>query len=157
SDVITVLDPKHTIRYQTESGGRLLGVPPDQLLGTSYLDVVHPEDRDHLAALFTGLTTSDDRTATAQYRVRTDDGGVRHVESSTRNRGDEPGIRGLVLNTRDVTERKKREDDLAPRAYHDSLTGLSNRGVFREMVEHALTRSRRNNPRLAVLILDLDG
>jgi diguanylate cyclase (GGDEF)-like protein/PAS domain S-box-containing protein len=157
SDVISVLDPKHTIRYQTESGGRLLGVPPDQLLGTSYLDVVHPDDRDHLAALFTGLTTSDDRTATAQYRVHTDDGGVRHVESITTNLVDEPGIRGLVLNTRDVTERKKLEDELAHQAYHDSLTGLSNRGVFREMVEHALTRSRRNNTRLAVLILDLDG
>jgi diguanylate cyclase (GGDEF)-like protein/PAS domain S-box-containing protein len=157
SDVITVLDPKNTIRYQTDSGGRLLGVPPDQLLGTNYTDLVDPEDRDHLTALLSQLATSADRTATAQYRVRQADGGVRHVESITTNLVHESAIRGLVLNTRDVTERKKLEDALAHQAYHDSLTGLSNRGVFREMVEHALTRSRRNNMRVAVLILDLDG
>ncbi len=157
SDVITVVDAQGTIRYQTDSGGHLAGVPPEQLLGSNYIDLVYPEDRDHLAALLSGLTTSDDRTATAQYRVRQADGGVRHVESIATNLLDEPAIRGLVLNTRDVTERKKLEDALAHQAYHDSLTGLSNRGVFREMVEHALTRSRRNNQRLAVLILDLDG
>jgi diguanylate cyclase (GGDEF)-like protein/PAS domain S-box-containing protein len=152
-----VLDAKGTIRYQTASGGRLVGTPADQLLGSNYLDLVEPDDRDHLAALLSGLAASAGRTATAQYQVRQTDGGVRHVESIASNLIADPAIRGLVLNSRDVTERKALEDELAHQAFHDSLTGLSNRAVFREMVEHALTRSGRNGQRLAVLILDLDG
>ena len=157
SDIITVLDAEGTIRYQTASGGRLVGAPADQLLGTNYLDLVEADDRGHLAALLSGLAASEGKTATAQYRLRQTDGGMRHIESIASNLISDPAIRGLVLNTRDVTERKALEDELAHQAFHDSLTGLSNRAVFREMVEHALTRSKRNGQRLAVLILDLDG
>jgi diguanylate cyclase (GGDEF)-like protein/PAS domain S-box-containing protein len=157
SDVITVVDEAGTIRYQTASGGRLVGVAADDLLGSNYLDLAAPEDRDHLGAMLSDLATSAGKTATAQYRLHQTDGAVRFVESIATNLIADPAIRGLVLNTRDVTERKALEDELAHQAFHDSLTGLSNRAVFRQMVEHALTRSARNGDRLAVLILDLDG
>ena len=157
SDVITVVSEQGTIRYQTASGGRLVGVAAEELLGSSYLDLVEPEDRENLAALLTELATAAGKSATAQYRIPQAGGGVRYVESIATNLSADPAIRGLVLNTRDVTERKALEDELAHQAFHDSLTGLSNRAVFRQTVEHALTRSTRNGQRLAVLILDLDG
>ena len=62
-----------------------------------------------------------------------------------------------MLNTRDVTERKTLEEELAHQAFHDSLTGLSNRAVFRDRLEHALDLSVRYERSLAVLLLDLDG
>src|SRR4029077_8884890 len=68
-----------------------------------------------------------------------------------------PRVKGLVLNARDVTERKALEEELAHQAFHDSLTGLSNRALFRDRVDHALTRAGRHNEFLAVLLLDLDG
>ena len=157
SDVITVVNDVGTIRYQTASGGRLVGVATDDLLGSNYLDLAAPEDRDHLGAMLSDLATSPGKTATAQYRLHQRDGAVKFVESIATNLIADPAIKGLVLNTRDVTERKTLEDELAHQAFHDSLTGLSNRAVFRQMVEHALTRSARNGDRLAVLILDLDG
>jgi len=157
SDVITVISEQGTIRYQTASGGRLAGVPAEDLLGSNYLDLVEPHDRDGLTVLFLDLAASAGKTGTAQYRMCSADGAVRYVESLATNLSADPAIEGLVLNTRDVTERKALEDELAHRAFHDSLTGLSNRAVFRQMVEHALTRCTRNGARLAVLILDLDG
>ena len=157
SDVITVVNENGLIRYQTVSGGRLLGIPAEQLLGSNYLDLVDVPDRANLAALLSDVAISPGKSATAQYRLCQKDGGVRFVESIASNLLADPAIKGLVLNTRDVTERKALEDELAHQAFHDSLTGLSNRAVFRQMVEHALTRSERVGERVAVLLLDLDG
>jgi diguanylate cyclase (GGDEF)-like protein len=69
----------------------------------------------------------------------------------------DPTVKGLVLNTRDISDRKALEEELAHQAFHDSLTGLTNRAVFRDRVDHALARGSRQGQRLAVLLLDLDG
>jgi diguanylate cyclase (GGDEF)-like protein len=66
------------------------------------------------------------------------------------------GVRGLVLTTRDVTDRKALEDQLTHQAFHDDLTGLANRALFTDRVQHALTRRARTDLPLAVLLLDLD-
>jgi diguanylate cyclase (GGDEF)-like protein/PAS domain S-box-containing protein len=64
---------------------------------------------------------------------------------------------GRVWSFRDITERKRLEDELAHQAFHDSLTGLANQALFRDRVQHALTRTGRHDGRLAVLYLDLDN
>jgi diguanylate cyclase (GGDEF)-like protein len=61
-----------------------------------------------------------------------------------------------VLNTRDVSERKRLEQQLVHQAFHDPLTGLANRALFRDRVSHALTLARRHGHALTVLFLDLD-
>ncbi len=65
-------------------------------------------------------------------------------------------VRGIVLNSRDVSERKALEDQLAHQAFHDPVTGLANRALFADRVEHALMRSIRGGPRSAVMFIDLD-
>src|SRR5438105_2184272 len=66
-------------------------------------------------------------------------------------------IRGVVLNARDITERLRLEEQLTQQAFHDSLTGLPNRALFRDRLDQALARSDRSDDVLAVLLLDLDG
>jgi diguanylate cyclase (GGDEF)-like protein len=66
-------------------------------------------------------------------------------------------VRGIVLNTRDVSERTILEAELTHRAYHDPLTGLVNRGRFRLLIEDALERAGGDRTNVAVLYLDLDG
>jgi diguanylate cyclase (GGDEF)-like protein/PAS domain S-box-containing protein len=157
SDLITVVDDHGGIRYQSPSVSKLVGIDADMLLGTDYLRVVDPEDRSHLDAVFAGLVGSPGGTTTTEYHVRHADGSSRFVESIVSNLLDDSTVQGLVLNTRDVTDRKNLEQELAHQAFHDSLTGLSNRSVFRDRLDHALGLSIRHERSLAVLLLDLDG
>ena len=69
---------------------------------------------------------------------------------------DDEHVRGIVLNSRDVSERKAFEEQLAHQAFHDPVTGLANRALFVERVRHALARARREQHGLAVIFLDLD-
>ena len=62
-----------------------------------------------------------------------------------------------MLNTRDISERKELEDQLVHEAFHDALTGLANRALFKDRVEHASSSAPRRPRRVAVLFLDLDG
>ena len=157
SDLITVVDRHGVIRYQSPSASKLVGVTSEDLLGTSYLDILDPEDRPLLEVVFAGLVGSPGGSTTAEYRVEHNDGSSRFVESIVSNLLEDSSVEGLVLNTRDVTERKTLEEELARQAFHDSLTGLSNRAVFRDRLEHALDLSARYERSLAVLLLDLDG
>jgi diguanylate cyclase (GGDEF)-like protein len=79
------------------------------------------------------------------------------TESTITSLVDDPGVRGLVLNTRDTSAQKQLEERLSHQAFHDALTGLANRALFRDRVSHALERTGREAHALAVLFLDLDG
>ena len=84
------------------------------------------------------------------------DGRVRQAEMTVTNLLDDPSVHGLVLNTRDVSERKELEDQLIHEAFHDALTKLANRALFKDRVTQALVR-RPTGSTVAVLFLDLDG
>jgi GGDEF domain-containing protein len=80
------------------------------------------------------------------------------VEAVGTNLMDEPTVRGVVVNTRDITERKSLEAQLVHQAFHDPLTGLANRALFLDRVTHALdVTSRYGRQPVAVLFLDLDN
>jgi diguanylate cyclase (GGDEF)-like protein len=68
----------------------------------------------------------------------------------------DPDVRAIVLNARDVTERKVLEEQLRHQALHDPLTGLGNRALLRDRLQHALRRQARRDPDLALLLIDLD-
>ncbi len=156
SDVITVTDAVGKIMYQSPSVTSVFGHEVDDLLDTELQRLVHPDDvRNVVGALIE--TAARSGTERIECRVRHADGSWRHVESSVSARLDDPTIEGMVLNTRDVTERKHLEDRLAHQAFHDSLTGLANRALFRNRVEHALARMRRQHRPIAVLLFDIDG
>ena len=65
-------------------------------------------------------------------------------------------VRGIVLNGRDVSERKAFEDQLAHQAFHDPVTNLANRALFADRVQHAIMRSSRGGPAIGVMFIDLD-
>ncbi|MGZ6546317.1 MAG: PAS domain-containing protein, partial [Actinomycetota bacterium] len=113
SDLITVVDAGGYIRYQSPSAQKILGLDPHALLATDYLALVDPEDRPHLESILTSLVSAAEGSATAEYRVEHASGSSRYVESIVRNLLHDPAVNGLVLNTRDVTDRKNLEDELA--------------------------------------------
>ena len=119
-----------------------------------YADWVHPADAQRFtAAVHKAMQTGETRV---ECRVRHADGSFRHVETAVRDLRAEPMVKSVVLNTRDISDRRRLEDELRERALHDALTGLPNRVLFLDRARHALDRTRRRPAPFCVAFLDLD-
>ena len=156
SDVILIVRPDATITYQTPSASRILGYPDGSLEGRRFTDLLHPDDVDQALAGYGGVLSREGASVTAKWRIRHSDGSWVHVEVTTTNLLSEPTLEGIVLTLRDVSERTNLEEELKHQAFHDALSGLANRGLFQDRLEHALARAARRDSCLAVLFLDLD-
>jgi PAS domain S-box-containing protein len=152
--VISIVDADGAVRYHSESVRRVLGYDPGELVDGDPLTLVHPDDRERVARFVAEAALRPGVTAAETWRVRHRDGTWLHSETVAANLLEDANVRGLVLNTRDVSDRKELEAQLVHQAFHDGLTGLANRTLFTERVEHALARSDQAD--LAVLFIDLD-
>ena len=156
SDVILVARPDATITYQTPSATTTLGYEPGSLEGKRITALLHPEDVEQALAVYTGVAFRAGTSVTTQWRIRHRDGSWRHTEVVANNLLSDPTVAGIVLTMRDVSERKALEEELKHQAFHDALSGLANRALFLDRLEHALARAARSQSLLAVLFLDLD-
>jgi diguanylate cyclase (GGDEF)-like protein/PAS domain S-box-containing protein len=154
SDMVCVIDATGVIRYQSPAAERLFGHDPTGTIGAALLSLVPPSDAGRLNAALAQAIGMPGASFVLDLPVRHGDGSWRETETVVTSLLDVPDVRGIVLNIRDVTERKQLQERLEHQAYHDALTGLSNRALFqRELAEHvtALPGS------VAVLFCDLDG
>jgi diguanylate cyclase (GGDEF)-like protein len=119
--------------------------------------MMHPGDIDRVREVFAGLIGSPGASATVDCRLRHADGRWVHVEAIAKNLLHDPSIGGVVLNYRDVTERRLFEEQLKYQATHDPLTELPNRALFMDRLGHALIRTERRDKAVAVLFMDLDN
>ncbi len=156
SDVVLVVEADSTIRYVSPSVERVLGYEPANLEGAKLTGLIHPEDRTGLLQFVTGAGRDDDRPALTEFRILHHDDFWLHVETLRTNLLHDPNVRGIVLNTRDISERKAFEEQLQHQAFHDSITNLANRALFRDRVQHALERQSRDSQPISVLFMDLD-
>ena len=157
SDVIAILTPDGEIRYVSSVAQRLWGQEPEALIGTSVFDLMHPDEAGRSLTLITQACGDLGGSLTTEFRLRYADGSWRWSEAILTNLLSEPGIEGLVLTCRDVSERKAFEEQLAHQAFHDALTGLPNRALFMERLGHALARAGRREAPVGVIFLDLDN
>ncbi|MEY2447332.1 MAG: hypothetical protein QOH79_808 [Acidimicrobiaceae bacterium] len=156
SDLTLVLEGG-IITYASEASERLLGFAPQDLVGHPASELVHPDDlpwlRDRIAADFANTSLAQ----SVELRARRATGDWVHIEAVVANLADRPSVRGIVVNARDITERKQAEAALEHQALHDGLTGLPNRLLFLDRLDHAITRANRDaDTAPAVMFLDLD-
>jgi diguanylate cyclase (GGDEF)-like protein/PAS domain S-box-containing protein len=157
SDLITVVGADATIAYQSPSSERVLGYPPEELLGTRFDRLVAAEDAGRLLHLLADGPAYARRDAEQiECTLRHRDGSLRQFEILHTNLLDDEHVRGIVLNARDISERKAFEEQLAHQAFHDPVTNLPNRALFVERVRHAIGRARREERELGVIFLDID-
>ncbi|MCU1350705.1 MAG: hypothetical protein JWO56_3735 [Acidobacteria bacterium] len=119
TDIVSIISGEGTILYVNPAVERCLGHTPEQLVGRNSHDMIHPDDRDRVLARLTSLPEGPFIPLT--YRAAHKDGSWRFVESVARDLRQHPLVGGIVINTRDVTERLRLEREVAQLS---RLTGL---------------------------------
>ena len=157
SDMIAILNAEARVVYLSPASQRILGISSSDRLGRDGFELIHPKDQPRVKAMFDELLGKPGKSLRTEYRVRHADGSWRVLESSMTHLLHNPAVNGVVVNSRDVSDRKRAEDRLLHDALHDALTGLPNRTLFMDRLAHCLDlRSRLASYRCAVLFLDLD-
>ncbi len=111
-DIVTILDRDGRILFTSPSTEKLLGYRVETLVTRNVLEVVCPEDAEAIRAALQQCLESPGTTVSVEFGVRRSDGAIRQLESLMTNLLDDPGVLGLVVNSRDVTERHRSEDEL---------------------------------------------
>jgi diguanylate cyclase (GGDEF)-like protein/PAS domain S-box-containing protein len=156
TDLITVLDADNTILYQSPSIERVLGYSADEVSGESFELLLHPDEQGRLLRRLTDGAGASGRPEVIDCLLRHRDGSRRYFEIFHTNLLEDDAVSGVVLNGRDVSERKAFEEQLAHQAFHDPVTHLANRALFNERVRHAVARALREGVGMAVVFVDLD-
>ena len=159
--VVTMLvAPDGTVLSCSGALSRMLGRDPELLEGRPLVNLVTGADRQ---AVMGALVRAASNSASANPVTvtvglnRQGEASPIPFELTIVNLVDDPTVGGFVLTGHDVTDRKRLEEELSYQAFHDSLTGLGNRGLFLNRLAHSLERAERNNDRIAALFLDMDG
>jgi diguanylate cyclase (GGDEF)-like protein/PAS domain S-box-containing protein len=113
TDLITVLDEDGTILYESPTVERILGYLPEERIRKNAFDFLHPDDADKSKATFTeALDNPGHVQPPVEFRLRHKDGSWRHMETTRTNLLNDPAVKGVVANSRDITERKQTEEAL---------------------------------------------
>lgn len=156
SDMLLIIGRDFTIRYASPSHLDVLGIPPELLIGRDITKEIHRDDAPEACKRMQRLLDGETPRESMVVRLRDSRGEWRWVESVGANLLHEPSIGGLVVNGRDISERKALEVQLIDQALRDPLTGLGNRRLFGDRLSHALARRQRHAGAVAVLLIDLD-
>jgi PAS domain S-box-containing protein len=112
SDIIVILDAEGRILYESPAVERVLGFRPEERIGTDAFSRIHPDDLGTMRSRFADLLEDPNRRLSAEYRTRDSNGNWRHFEAIGTNLLEDPVIRGIVINTRDISERRRAEQAL---------------------------------------------
>ena len=155
-DMIVLLDTKGRRIYNSPSYQQVFGDDSPER-GSDSFSEIYPEDRERVQAAFfkTVATGVGERI---EYRFLLKDGTIRHMESQgSVIRNMDGKVSQVIVVSRDVTDRKKVEEQLLHATNHDNLTGLPNRALLNDRLKLAIATARRNKGLiLALMFIDLD-
>jgi diguanylate cyclase (GGDEF)-like protein len=170
-DIIYTLNPEGRFTFVNDRVQQLLGATRDQLIGQHYSVLVHDEDLERAHYVFIERRVGERASRNVELRLkgrnaldkeRTFDNTLTTISFNSMGMYSQgQGVKnreffGTYGIARDITERKRAEEMISYQAYHDILTDLPNRVLFRDRLDLALIQAKRNNTELAVMFVDLD-
>ena len=169
-DIVFMLDCEGRFTFVNNRVNSVLGYKKQDLLGKNYRSIINDEDAERARYTFKNNEYNSGSTRTIELHLKTQDDNrtsryfevtIFPIENSALGikSVSDNGVKKLIGTygtARDVTERKEAEDFINFQAYHDLLTRLPNRALFKDRLNLAITHARRNRQGLAVMFLDLD-
>lgn len=137
SDVATILGPDGVSRYQSPSAFSVLGYQPEELVGTNSFDRIHPDDVPATRAVLGDAVMNPGGTRSVEFRYRHADGSWRVLEARARTLLPDSAGGGVIINSRDVTERKRYEEALE-RAMREAEVANRAKSEFLSRMSHEL-------------------
>lgn len=158
SDMVSRIGLDNRLLYVSPSCVRIIGWSPEELLGTSAVAGIHPEDMERVEHAIAALKNGEAEEARFVYRQRHRDKSEIWAEAALHvtRASDSGAIDGVVAVVRDMTAQKDLQDKLASLATTDGLTGLANRRAFDERLQEEWARARRDGTQLSLLLIDVD-
>jgi diguanylate cyclase (GGDEF)-like protein/PAS domain S-box-containing protein len=156
TDLITVLDEDGVVVYQSPSISAVLGRQASEVEGKPFTRLVSETDRTRLSQIIDRHADQSSDRHILDCSLQHADGSWLQFEVQITDLLHDEHVRGIVLNSRDVSERKAFEDQLSHQAFHDPVTNLANRALFSDRVQHALTRATRSRSTVGLMFIDLD-
>jgi diguanylate cyclase (GGDEF)-like protein/PAS domain S-box-containing protein len=156
TDLIARTNARGRILYASPAVTPLLGYEASEMVGRSLFEFILDDDHDTVRQATDVLRNA--KSLTFSYRARRKDGSFIWFETTSRAITDPETheVRETISVSRDISERKQVEEQIEYQAYHDTLTALPNRLLFRDRLTIALAQARRAGRTLAVMFLDLD-
>ncbi|MBV9496011.1 MAG: EAL domain-containing protein [Acidobacteria bacterium] len=153
TDMITRTNYHGLLLYTSDAVRRHLGFEPGEMIGRSIYDFIIERDHEEVRKSTSQLP------ATFRYCARRKDGTAVWFETTSRAivTPETRRVQEIISVSRDITERRAAEERIEYQAYHDALTGLPNRALFRDRLTVALAHARRLESLVAVMFLDLDS
>ncbi|MCB5184016.1 EAL domain-containing protein [Methylobacillus gramineus] len=169
-DIIYTLDDNGCFTFINTRIETLLGYKREALIGKHYTELIYTDDFDRARYAFNERRTGNRAASNIELRLKCKDRDteVRHFEinfitvvlNATGIYSDNPEFgtpfSGTYGVARDISDRKKVEEAITHQAYHDTLTGLPNRALFKDRLNVALHHAKRNKQNLGIMFLDLD-
>jgi diguanylate cyclase (GGDEF)-like protein/PAS domain S-box-containing protein len=156
SDIIAIVDEAGEFIYESSSARRILGYRTEDIIGRRLADLVPRERTEAVHALMRQVLEGPGAQATGEIAARHIDGSWRDFEIVAKNLLDEPAIQGIVVNLRDITERKRLMGELERLSETDALTNTLNRRGFLRLADREFQRIRRSGRSVTVVMVDVD-
>ncbi len=157
TDVVAVVGPDYRFRDHTPSLTTVLGWRPEELENIRIDELLTGQGAFEALDAYRRIFEENSRSEAVHDRLLHADGTWRDVEIHLANHLDDPVVQGVIATTRDITSRRRLESELLHQAFHDPLTGLANRALFRTTLERSVEIAAAHHHTVAVLLLDLDG
>lgn len=157
NSLILVLDENGKVCFASAVVKKMLGRSAEKIIGANVLDFMHHEEISLAKDLMKRVLGNEEACIKFDCRYRHKDGRWLYIESYISNFLADPCVKGIVVNSRDITEQKKREEELMQMSFRDSMTNLANRRLLTERLGSAVDKQRRRKDnRFALLLINLD-